>query len=209
MSENFTPALNPVEIATLRPTQMTVGLREVARKRAEWRKRAERDGSDFLGRHMIPVIIGPKAVPYVIDHHHLARALHDEGVSHVLVSVIADLRDLKKTVFWTFMDNRNWLHPFDADGIRQSHDALPKRVSAMKDDPYRSLAGELRRSGGYAKDNTPYSEFLWADFLRRRIGAKLVTNNFERAVVKSLEVAKQQYASYLPGWCGPSDDTNR
>ena len=209
MSENFTPALNPVEISTLRPTQMTVGLREVDRKRAEWRKRAERDGSDFLGRHMIPVILGPKDVPYVIDHHHLARALHDEGVSHVLVSVIADLRDLKKTVFWTFMDNRNWLHPFDADGIRQPHDKLPKRVGAMKDDPYRSLAGELRRSGGYAKDNTPYSEFLWADFLRRRIGVKLVANNFEQAVVKALEVAKQQYASYLPGWCGPSDDTNR
>lgn len=75
----------------------------------------------------------------------------------------------------------------------------------MKDDPYRSLAGELRRSGGYAKDSTPYSEFLWADFLRRRIGAKLVENDFERAVTKALEVAAQQDASYLPGWCGRSD----
>ena len=76
MREDFAPALHPVEIAALRPTQMTVGLREVDRKRAEWRKRAERDGPDFLGRHMIPVILGPKSVPFVIDHHHLARALH-------------------------------------------------------------------------------------------------------------------------------------
>ena len=157
---------------------MTVGLREVERKRAEWRKRAERDGPDFLGSHMIPVILGPKSVPYVIDHHHLARALHDEGVTHVLVSVVADLHYLKKPVFWTFMDNRNWLHPFDAEGTRQSHNELPKRISEMKDDQYRSLAGEVRRSGGYAKDNTPYSEFLWADFLRHQISAKLVENNF-------------------------------
>jgi len=207
--EDFAPALHPVEIAALRPTQMTVGLREVDRKRAEWRKRAERDGPDFLGRHMIPVILGPKSVPYVIDHHHLARALHEEGVSHVLVSVVADLHYLKKTVFWTFMDNRNWLHPFDAEGVRNSHDELPKRIGAMKDDPYRSLAGEVRRSGGYAKDNTPYSEFLWADFLRRRISPKLVEKDFEQAVGKAMAAAGQQEASYLPGWCGRSEETNR
>ena len=209
MREDFAPALHPVEIAALRPTQMTVGLREVQRKRADWRKRAERDGPDFLGSHMIPVILGPKSVPYVIDHHHLARALHEEGVSHVLVSVVADLHTLKKTAFWTFMDNRNWLHPFDAEGVRQPLDKLPKRIGAMKDDPYRSLAGEIRRSGGYAKDSTPYSEFLWADFLRRRISKKLVENDFERAVDKGLELAGQQAASYLAGWCGRSDETNR
>jgi len=207
--EDFAPALHPVEIAALRPTQMTVGLREVDRKRAEWRKRAERDGPDFLGRHMIPVILGPKSVPYVIDHHHLARALHEEGVSHVLVSVVADLHYLKKTVFWTFMDNRNWLHPFDAEGVRNSHDELPKRIGAMKDDPYRSLAGEVRRSGGYAKDNTPYSEFLWADFLRRQVSPKLVEKDFERAVGKAMAAAAQQDAAYLPGWCGRSEETNR
>ena len=209
MREDFAPALHPVEIAALRPTQMTVGLREVDRKRAEWRKRAERDGPDFLGRHMIPVILGPKSVPYVIDHHHLARALHEEGVSHVLVSVVADLHYLKKTVFWTFMDNRNWLHPFDAEGVRHSHDELPKRIGAMKDDPYRSLAGEVRRSGGYAKDNTPYSEFLWADFLRRQVSPKLVEKDFERAVGKAMAAAAQQDAAYLPGWCGRSEETNR
>lgn len=209
MKEDFAPTLHPVEIATLRPTQMTVGLREVERKRAEWRKRAERDGPDFLGRHMIPIILGPKSAPFVIDHHHLIRALHEEGISHVLVSVIADLHDLKKPVFWTFMDNRNWLHPFDADGVRHAHADLPKHVSGMKDDPYRSLAGELRRSGGYAKDSTPYSEFLWANYLRHRVDAKLVEKNFEQAVGKALSAAVHQDASYLPGWCGRSDDTNR
>jgi hypothetical protein len=31
-------------------------------------------------------------------------------------------------------------------------------------DPFRGLAGELRNKGGYAKDLTPFEEFLWADF---------------------------------------------
>jgi hypothetical protein len=206
LTEDFTPALQPVKIATLRPTQMTLGLREVDRKRAQWREIAAREGSDFLGRHMIPVVLGPKSVPFIIDHHHLVRALHEEGVSQVLVSVLADLHHLKKPAFWTFMDNRNWLHPFDAEGTRQPHDKLPKGIEAMKDDPYRSLAGEVRRAGGYAKDDTPYSEFLWADFLRRRIGAKLVESHFDKAVLKALDETRQADASYLPGWCGRSDD---
>ena len=206
MKDDFSPTLHPVEIAQLRPTQMTIGLREVERKRAEWRGRAERDGGDFLGRHMIPAIHGPKDTAYVIDHHHLLRALHEEGVKLVLVSVVADLSHLKKPQFWTFMDNRNWLHPFDESGVRQPLNRLPKTIGAMKDDPYRSLAGEVRRAGGYAKDTTPYSEFLWADFLRHRVGRKLVAERFERAVDKAVRLGTSREAAHLPGWCGRAGD---
>jgi hypothetical protein len=47
-------------------------------------------------------------------------------------------------------------------------------MAKLIDDPFRSLAGELRRAGGFAKDTTPFSEFLWADFLRRRVKRKTV-----------------------------------
>ena len=73
----------------------------------------------------------------------------------------------------------------------------------MKDDPYRSLAGELRRAGGFAKDVTPFSEFLWADFLRGRVDKELVEDNFGDALVQALALAKEEDANYLPGWCGP------
>jgi hypothetical protein len=205
VKHDLEPLLHPVEIRALRPTQMTVGLREVSRKRTQWRKRADLDGPDFLGRHMIPAVIGPKQTYYLVDHHHLVRALHDEGVSHVLVSVVADLSGLKKSAFWTFMDNRNWLHPFDVDGKRQAHSRLPKMISGLEDDPYRSLAGELRRAGGFAKDNAPYSEFLWADFLRRRVDFHTVEKDFERAVTEALDIAHHGHANYLPGWCGCAD----
>lgn len=201
------PALHTVSITDLRPTQMTVGMREVEEKRKAWRGLDIKKSAGFLGRHMIPVVRGPKDRLYVVDHHHLARALHDEGVEEILTSTLADLRTLDKEEFWRFLDNRGWMHPFDADGVRQSRSELPKTVADLKDDPYRSLAGELRFAGGYAKDATPFSEFLWADALRRRVDLKTAKSDPETALETALAFAKSAAASYLPGWCGPHQRT--
>ncbi len=197
------PVLTTVTIADLRPTQITVGMREVKAKRERWRETGKKKGEKFLGNHTMPVILGPKERHYIIDHHHLARALHDEGVKDVAVTVVANLSKLEVEAFWVVLDNRSWMHPFDAEGKRRHYDDIPKSVTDLEDDPFRSLAGELRRAGGYAKDTTPFSEFLWADFLRRRIKRKLIENDFDRAVEKALEFAKSMDADYLPGWCGP------
>jgi hypothetical protein len=198
------PLLTTVNIIDLRPTQITVGMREVLEKRKRWRETGKKKGELFLGKHLIPVIRGPKKRNYVIDHHHLARALHEEGQKEVAVTVVADLSKLDDPdLFWTVMDNRSWLHPFDKDGKRRHYSDLPKSITGLIDDPFRSLAGELRRAGGYAKDTTPFSEFLWADFLRRRLKRKLVDGDFDRAMEKALALAKSMDADYLPGWCGP------
>ena len=58
----------------------------------------------------------------------------------------------------------------------------------------------------FAKDTTPFSEFLWADFLRRRMKRKTVERDFERAVEKAIKLAKSEDAAYLPGWCGPLEE---
>jgi hypothetical protein len=79
-------------------------------------------------------------------------------------------------------------------------------VSELKDDPFRSLAGELRRAGGFAKETMPFSEFLWADFLRRKMSRKSVQQDFAKAMEKALAFAKGKDAIYLPGWCGPASD---
>jgi hypothetical protein len=142
---------------------------------------------------------------YVVDHHHLALALHREGVRDILVSVVTDLSELSTDAFWTVLDHRSWVHPYDAKGRRRTVSDIPTSVAGLKDDPFRSLAGELRRAGGFAKDTTPFSEFLWADFLRRRMKRKLVEKKFRQAVTRAMKLAKSQDARYLPGWCGPSD----
>jgi hypothetical protein len=197
------PTLTPVAIADLRPTQITVGFREVAEKRRSWRAQSDAKGGAFLGTHMIPVILGPKGRPYVIDHHHLARALHDEGQDKILTNTIADLSQLTKDSFWVVMDCRGWCHPYDAAGKRRDFADIPTAVADLVDDPFRSLAGELRRAGGYAKDTTPFSEFIWADFLRNRIKRSAVEADFDKTLKQALVLAKGAEAGYLPGWCGP------
>jgi len=182
------PIVHPISILSLRPTQMTVGMREVKEKRQRWREhKSKKKQEELLGRHMIPVVHGPDERFYVIDHHHLARALHDEGVQDILVTVVADLTMVDRDGFWVVLDDRKW-------------------VADLKDDPFRSLAGQLRRIGGFAKDTTPFSEFLWADFLRRRMGRKSVDRDFDKALEKALDLAKSGDAIYLPGWCGPASE---
>lgn len=206
MTHQIEPQLKPVAIKDLRPTQMTIGLHEVEAKRAEWRSRAGEDGPRFLGRHMIPVVIGPRHRHWLIDHHHLARALHDEGVEHILVTVVAQLQHLGKQQFLSFMDCRNWLHPYDAEGKRHDWDDIPHKVGELIDDPWRSLAGAARQNGGFAKTETPYSEFLWADFFRKHFTAKQISKQFALTVEEATSLARSPAAEYLPGFSGKTQD---
>jgi len=207
MANTREPILQPIPILSLRPTQMTVGMREVREKRKRFRDhKSKKKQALLIGRHMIPVVLGPDKHYYVIDHHHLARALHDEGVKDILVSVVADLTMVEREAFWGVLDNKRWVYPYNAKGERCHFREIPKTVAALKDDPFRSLAGELRRAGGFSKDTTPFSEFLWADFLRRRIPRKAVDDNFAKSMEKALALAKSGDAVYLPGWCGPASD---
>src|ERR1700735_1938459 len=206
MANTREPILQPVPILSLRPTQMTVGMREVKEKRKRWREhKSSKKRAELLGKHMIPVVLGPDKHYYVVDHHHLARSLHEEGVKDILVTVIGDLTMVQRDAFWGVMDNKRWVYPYDAKGERQHFKEIPKSTTVLKDDPFRSMAGELRRSGGFAKDTTPFSEFLWADFLRRRMSNQRVKHEFDIALREALRLAKSRDADYLPGWCGPSE----
>jgi len=200
------PLSHPVDIAELRPTQMTIGLKE-AQTRAANLKAVAKQGTDKLVRkHVIPVVKGPKDKYYVIDHHHLCRAMQLAGHEQVSIIVVLNLARLEKDAFWVFMDNRGLVHPFDDQGKRRAYRDIPKSIEDLLDDPFRSLAGALRRKGGYAKDTTPFSEFLWADFLRRRIDPKDVEKNFDAALEAAFALAKKMDADYLPGWCGPVEE---
>jgi len=201
MNHRVQPVLNPVRLRDLRPTQMTVGLAEVRAKQEHWRQ--QREAGQWLGHHLIPVVAGPGDTWWIIDHHHLARALLEEGVEEVLVSVEARLGKLPKKRFFAVMDYHNWLHPYDSDGKRHEWADLPKHVGKLVDDPFRSLAGAVRRGGGYAKTATPYAEFLWADFFRDSIKRRTVEENFTAALAKALILANSQKAAYLPGFAGP------
>ena len=200
MAEEREPRLSPVPIQSLRPTQLTVGLIEVEARRDQWRE--EKKKGKFLGQHMIPVVIGPRKRPYVVDHHHLARALHDSGQHQVLVQPIVNAEDLSQEHFWRFLDNQGWLHPFDEHGERQPYSAIPKKIAQLKDDPYRSLAGAVRKAGGYAKDTRPFMEFIWADYFRGSFSARDIRRKWDTTLEEAVALARRPEAHFMPGWCG-------
>ncbi len=186
-------------IADLHPTQMTVGLREVAQKRLRWRSRIRKEGLRGAPRLVVPIVRGPAGVMYLVDRHHLVRAVGEEGVHEVLIRPIADFTALRPDDFWRVLDARGWCHPYDAAGRRRAFGEIPAEIDDPRDDPFRSLASALRRAGGFAKRSTPFCEFAWADFLRLRISSA-VAMDFEWALGRALSLARTPAARGLPGW---------
>ena len=187
-------------MADLVPTQVTVGMREVELKRRRWREKHSHEAANYLNKHRFPVILGPDARHYLIDRHHLTLALSDEGLWELPVSIVANMSGLSLPRFWATLESHNWTHPFDAEGRRRPYDEMPASVNDLIDDSFRSLAGALKRAGGYAKDKAPFSEFRWADFLRGRIPRELVERNFGRALALAMNLAQSAEAAALPGW---------
>ena len=194
-------------IADFLPTQVTVGMREVAFKRNRWREKDRKAAERYLSTHAVPVILGPETRQFIVDRHHLLRALHDEGVTEVQISVVEDLSNLPHDVFWSALESRNWSHPFDDKGERRDYRDLPKSIGDLIDDPFRSLAGALKRGGGYTKDKSPFSEFRWADFLRDRIERETIENDFDCALELAMSLARSCEAKALPGWLGSVSDS--
>ena len=186
----------------LHPTQITAGLAEVALKRREWAGLSKKNRKELLASHWFPAVLGPRGRSYIVDHHHLGLALHEEGVERVKLMVLDDLSYLAPTIFWRVMEQRNWVHPFDDTGKRRPYTDIPARVTDLDDDPYRSLAGMLRNAGGFAKDTSPFAEFLWADYLRPHITRAQIRKAIDVALREAQGLAKSPLARYLPGWSG-------
>lgn len=201
---NRSPSLARVRLAKLRPTQFSVGYAEVALKAEQWSKLGKKQRKIEIEHHVFPSVLGPGGDHFIIDHHHLGIALIEEGVQEVFVTTLDDLSWLEPTVFWRTLEFRSWSHPYDHRGQRRDYRDLPRRLSQLEDDPYRSLAGLVRNAGGFAKDQAPFVEFLWADFFRPRVSARLINREPRRATRDGLRLAKSGDARYLPGWSGNS-----
>ncbi|MFJ2989623.1 ParB-like protein [Collimonas sp. NPDC087041] len=196
------PHLLEVSLKSLRPTQITVGLAEVEQKRLSWQNLSSDNRQSYLENHCFPGVLGPKGHYYIVDHHHLGLSLIEEQIETVKLIMLKDLSALNIDEFWLVMDHNQWVHPYDAKGQRCDFDAIPKKITKLVDDPYRSLAGEVRQAGGFPKDQQPFSEFIWADFFRRRIPLKMIRNQPSQALAEALQLSHSQAAAHLPGWSG-------
>jgi hypothetical protein len=198
-----------VRLVRLRPTQFTVGYIEVTLKAEEWAHMPRKQRKLEIEQHVFPAVLGPAREYFIVDHHHLGIALLDEGMKSVQVAVLDDLSWLETSVFWQTMEFRSWSHPYDRRGRRCDYKDMPRHLSQLEDDPYRSVAGLVRRAGGFAKDQEPFVEFLWADFFRRQIPARLIKHEPQRATELGLKLARSSDARYLPGWSGNAAGQSR
>jgi hypothetical protein len=194
--------LQEVPLRALRPTQMTVGFKEVQAKRKQWAKLGHGKRKAAMAEVLFPVVAGPKGVYFILDHHHTAVALMREGARKVQIGVVRDLSGLNRSAFWIYLDHESWVHPYDRKGRRRTFREIPASFAGLRDDPYRSLAGAVQDAGGFAKSDTPFLEFLWTNYFRTSIPAGLVKSHYHKAVRRAAALAHTQEAQHLPGWTG-------
>ena len=223
-----------LRVKDLSPTQFAVGKAEVAVRAGRMRKKYQKDPvklHDYLRTRPIPIVVRGKQF-YLVDHHHLVRALyatlhkeHGKDIC-VFVKVMANASTLEEVYFWKTMHEQNWVYLFDQSGGGPQQPAtLPKHIKDLKFDPYRSLAWIVREHHGYVKNSAPFSEFKWANFFRARIlldhdllagkhtfddfafavdehGKLEVTDDGREVLEEALFLAASKEACGLPGFRG-------
>lgn len=189
-------------LASLRPTQMAVGMRQVSRKLRKLEKRSDdpRRFDRFLQDRPIPAVYGPGGSLFIVDHHHLGLALSLAELEGTYVRVIGDASRLSHSAFWKRMEADGRLYLYDEHGRRVSPSMLPESLDGLRHDPYRDLAFDVRQAGGYDKVSRPYAEFLWANFFRERIARSVVQRDPKAALRIATKLARSKRAAQLPGY---------
>ena len=192
------------KVLELRPTQFAVGMIQVKDKEAELAAKSGPALSAYQRRHPEPTVKGPGGALFIVDHHHLARAMADRGIETTFCRLEADYSGLDPDSFWAKMADQHWAYLYDENGDPRIPADLPKTVEGLKDDAYRSLASAVQDRGGFAKVSTPFAEFEWANYFRGRISAADIQSNFQKSVGEALAMATKREACSLPGYKGAS-----
>jgi len=203
---------------TMRPTQCSVGYIEVALKMQELSHRAQHPGNleKYLNFQSIPAVLGPDSRMYLTDRHHMGLALvkladtWDAGdnpaaknpfryCSFQIIKDLSDHQDMSMKQFFAKLEEHKLSHPYNGQGVRV--DTIPKYLTDLQDDPYRSLAGLARKAGAYDKVDVPFTEFLWADYFRDKIDVHLICKeHLAQAIFQGVVLAHEDAAKHLPGF---------
>jgi hypothetical protein len=193
------------DISELHPTQTSVGMVDVAAKRAEMAGLDSGAMRKYLRENRVVVVIGPEGKLYMIDRHHTTRAAYAEGRRDVYAVVEDNLSHLSEEDFWAAMKKRRWVRLMRPDGILLEPAAMPKHIRSLPDDPYRSLAWIVRKSEGFEKTNIPFAEFEWADYFREKI-TEAELKDWDGAVKEAIRLATTNFTKGLPGHLPVKED---
>ena len=198
-----------VSIDQLHPTQGGVGQLQVDTTVRELADKSEKQLDKLMKKKEIPIAIAPDGGYWLVDRHHLTKALWQQGVKAVRVKVIARLQD--RGSFWSQMQNNHWAWLKDERGQPLTPEQLPGHIGELPDYPYRTLAGLLQDAGYFSKqDQVYFVEFAWASWLGQQMAWQPVNAaNLADRLAEAKRLACNSKASALPGYPGKQCRVNQ
>ncbi|MEH8140634.1 ParB-like protein [Aeromonas veronii] len=198
-----------IGIDALHPTQGGVGQIQVDETQATLAGMSAKQLDKLMKKKEIPVVIAPDGSYWLVDRHHLTKALWQQGVKDARVKVIGRLQD--KANFWSQMQNNHWAWLKDEKGQPLTPEQLPISIDKLPDYPYRTLAGLLQNAGYFRKDKQVYFvEFAWASWLGKQMQWMPVDNsNLAARLQQAKRLACGSDASDLPGYPGKQCSLNQ
>lgn len=191
-----------VSIDQLHPTQPGIGQLQVDMDQAKLSKKSGSKLDNYLAKKEIPIVISPNGDYWLVDRHHLTKALWQQGVKKARVKIIAKLPD--SASFWQQMEKNHWVWLYNERGLRVTPEALPNHVGDLPDYPYRALAGFLQDEGYFEKHEQVYFvEFAWASWLGKKMGwLPINSDNLTERLEQAKILACSAEAKALPGYPG-------
>ena len=187
-----------IRVNDIHPTQFAVGMHEVKKKKEKIEEMDKGERQDYLAENPVPVVIGPKGIFYAIDHHHLSRAVYESGHTKMAALVKENWGGTTVDAFWKKMGGMNYVYLIDENGHGPKSPAqLPREMSRLADDPFRSIAGMARDEDCYKKSTQPFAEFRWAEYFRSRIKYE---DSYKDALKAALKICHIAAAKDLPGY---------
>ncbi|MGE4373975.1 MAG: ParB-like protein [Xanthobacter sp.] len=189
-----------ISIDNLHPTQLTLGMAEVRRRAQATTKLAPGDLKALLLNKSIPHVLGPQGRIYMVDHHHLCRAMLEIGQERVILGKqLVDLSALDQKGFWLEMEARRLCWPIDVNGNRRPYSKIPAHVRDLTDNPWRTLARSVRGQA-YTNEDTPFQEFKWGDYYRSFMSRRLLECDVVLATELAMKLSQIDEAQDLPGY---------
>ncbi len=199
-----------IQVSVLRPTQFGLGMAEVRFRQKKIEKMSEKELGEYLKKKVAKVVVGPGRRPYLVDGHHLARALYESSRkgsrSEILTRVTLDRSELSQDEFMEFLGREGLAWPYDENGYGPLPLVqLPLRLWMMPDDAYRGLAWAVENAGGFLETEQLFAEFLWARFFRKHFSQNEAERLEKKTVRRAVELAHSDdpEAQSLPGYFPP------
>lgn len=204
---NPSPKGKKTPVLDLKPMQIPAGMIEVQAKADDLRAMGKKEIDAWEKERSVPVLEDYKGRKRPVDHHHEARATWEAGKEDVYThhyfddEMHARIKALPRDKYYAVTRAMGLFYDRDQFGAGpHDPDHLPEDVRSMADDPFRSVAWQVRKRGGYDKTTVPFAEFAWAQFFRERVATYPTRADFEKTVLEALKIAHSDDARNLPGW---------